>query len=118
MIMFIKCIAMGLGVALLASGCNQQKPIVVTVNPPATPTPTPPDPNVIETKLADGRVLHYTRQQLAEAKTWGYSQATYESSIAGGVTHDALIESAKMQYWDRAHGEGVPTPAEGITPPP
>lgn len=114
--MINKCVAMGIGAALLVSSCNQQKPIVVTVNPPATPTP--PDPNVIETKLADGRVLHYTRQQLEEAETWGYTQAAYESALAFGYTHEALIEMSKRQYWARAHGEGFPTPAGGITPPP
>ena len=45
--------------AMLLSGCNQQKPA---------------NPNVIETKLADGRVLQYTKQELAEAQSWGYSK--------------------------------------------
>ena len=87
---------------LLLSGCNQQKA----------------DPNVIETKLADGRVLHYTRQQLAEANSWGITQAAYESELAVGHTHGAIIQDSMEYYRVRLRGMGVQVPQGAITPPP
>jgi len=84
---------------MLSDGCNQQKP----------------DPNIIETKLADGRVLHYTKQQLAEAQRWGLPKAGYDTELSTGMTHDAIIEEIKQEYWRRNH-PGTPPP--DITPPP
>jgi hypothetical protein len=91
---------LALVLAALISGCNQQKP---------------PDPNLIETKLADGRVLQYTKQQLAEANSWGYSRSDYETALSQGQTHGAIIEYAKGEYWNRVH-PGVSPPPD-ITPP-
>lgn len=107
-----RSMVIGVSLALLA-GCGQQKPA-----PVAQSAPPERDPNLIETKLADGRVLQYTRQQLEEAKSWGFSKDVYESNLAAGYTHGALIETTKRHYWERAHGVGFPTPAGGITPPP
>ena len=95
-----RLMAVSISVALLASGCNREQPR---------------DPNVIETKLADGRVLHYTRQELDEAQSWGYTKAKYESALSMGQTHGALIEYSKQLYWHKDH-PGTPPP--GITPPP
>ena len=105
-----RCVAIVVSVMVLLSGCGQQKPV--------PPNAAERDPNLIETKLADGRVLQYTRQQLEEAKSWGFSKDVYESNLAAGYTHGALMEVTKRHYWERAHGVGAPTPAGGITPPP
>ena len=61
-------------------GCNQQKA-------PA------PDPNIIETKLADGRVLHYTKQQLAEAQ----SIIIVVSAEPGAVVTSTNLASTKVE---------------------
>jgi hypothetical protein len=102
-------------------GCNPPKPAqeASTPNPPkpVQETSTPRDPNVIETKLADGRVLHYTKQQLDEVKSWGHTKDEYDSALAQGHTHGELIETMKHYYWVKSHG-ALPTPAGGITPPP
>jgi hypothetical protein len=92
----------GVAAALLmvAGGCSQQKP----------------DSNVIETKLADGRVLHYTKQQLAEAQSWGFPKADYDTALNMGETHGAIIERMKEEYWNRKHPGTTPPP--DITPPP
>jgi hypothetical protein len=87
--------------AMLLIGCNQQKAA---------------NPNVIETKLADGRVLRYTKQELAEAQSWGYSRAYYETALSQGQTHGAIIEYAKKGYWNRVHPGTTPPP--DVTPPP
>ena len=83
-------------VLVVAGGCNQQKP----------------DPNIIETKLADGRVLHYTKQQLEEAQSWGISKAGYDTALSMGETHDAIIEDRKELYWyhDITPHPGTPPP--------
>jgi hypothetical protein len=94
---------LGMALLLVMSGCNQEKPR---------------DPNLIETKLADGRALEYTKQQLSEAQSWGYTKDAYDAALAQGHTHGELIEITKRHYWERAHGAGFPTPQEGITPPP
>ena len=105
---------MVIGVSLaLFAGCGQQKPVSS-----AQPQRSARDPNLIETKLADGRVLQYTKQQLEEAKSWGFTKDVYESALAQGHTHGELIETTKRHYWERAHGVGFATPASGITPPP
>jgi hypothetical protein len=88
-------------VVALISACNQQKA---------------PDSNVIETKLADGRLLQYTKQQLAEANSWGYSKADYETALNQGQTHGAIIEYLKTEYWNRVHPGTSPPP--DVTPPP
>jgi len=107
-----RCVALGMSLALLA-GCGQQKPV------PTAQSQTPErDPNLIETRLSDGRVIQYTKQQLEEAKSWGFTKDVYESNLAAGYTHSALIETTKRNYWEQAHGVGLPTPAGGITPPP
>jgi len=106
-----RCMVIGLSLALLA-GCGQQKRLSS-----AQPQPSTRDPSLIETKLADGRVLQYTKQQLEEAKNWGFTKDVYESNLAAGYTHSALIETTKRNYWEQAHGVGFPTPAGGITPP-
>src|SRR6266436_7910413 len=98
-----RVVVFGMFVALMASGCNREQPR---------------DPNVIETKLADGRVLHYTKQELDEAQSWGYTKPAYDSAVASGHTHGELIENCRRHYWERAYGVGYPTPAVGITPPP
>lgn len=102
----------GVSLALLA-GCGQQKPV-----PSAQSQAPERDPNLIETKLADGRVVQYTKQQLEEAKSWGFTKDVYESALAQGHTHGELIETTKRHYWERTHGVGFPTPVSGITPPP
>lgn len=84
---------------MVSGGCNQQKP----------------DPNIIETKLADGRVLHYTKQQLAEAQSWGVSKADYDTNLSVGETHGSMIGRIKQEYWNRNH-PGTPPP--DMTPPP
>jgi hypothetical protein len=91
----------GVAAALLmvGAGCNQQKP----------------DPNIIETKLADGRVLHYTKQQLAEAQSWGLSKDDYDTNLSMGQTHGEIIKGRKEGYWNADH-PGTPPP--DITPPP
>jgi hypothetical protein len=53
------------------------------------------DPNMIETKLSDGRTLHYTREQLKEAEKFNYSRGNYEADLAAGLTHDAIIKRLK-----------------------
>jgi hypothetical protein len=101
--MFEKLVAIvGMAAALLVGGCNQK----------------PPDPNVIETKLADGRVLHYSKQELDEAKSWGMTKPVYDSELATGHTHGELIESAREYYRVHARSVGYPIPAGDITPPP
>jgi hypothetical protein len=90
-------------VALMTSGCKREQPR---------------DPNSIETKLADGRVLEYTKQQLSEVQSWGYTKDAYDAALAQGHTHGELMEITKRHYWERAHGVGYPTPAKGVTPPP
>lgn len=87
--------------AMLLGGCNQQKPT---------------NPNVIETKLADGRLLQYTKQELAEAQSWGYSKANYETALSQGQTHGSIIEYARKAYWNRVHPGTSPPP--DLTPPP
>jgi hypothetical protein len=98
-----RVLLLGIAMCLLVSGCNREKPL---------------DPGVIETKLADGRVLHYTTQQLEEAKSWGYSKPAYDSALGSGHTHGELMEISWRHYWERAHGVGYPTPAAGVSPPP
>jgi hypothetical protein len=53
------------------------------------------DPNMIETKLSDGRTLHYTAEQLNEAEKFNYSRENYETDLAAGLTHDAIIKRLK-----------------------
>ena len=82
---------------LLVSGCNREKPR---------------DPGVIETKLADGRELHYTTQQLDEAKRRVYNKTDYDSALGSGHTW-GVDGNRRRHYWEQAHGVGYPTPAAG-----
>jgi hypothetical protein len=86
--------------AIALAACDQKKPA---------------DPNMIETKLSDGRTLHYTREQLKEAEKFNYSRENYESDLAAGLTHDAIVKRLKeFQSTRLLPGE---TPQETATSP-
>jgi hypothetical protein len=106
-----RCLVIGVSLVLLA-GCGQQKPV-----PSAQSQAPERDPNLIETKLADGRMLQYTKQQLDEANSWGCPKGMYESELAHGSTHAEIIDYRKRHYWEKLHGTGAPMPAAGVTPP-